>query len=69
MERFIFLRKPTDLKSKTKEIKSHLDNGCKTSEVKLIFNFVAPDNVLESLGAEFTQMKNRIAFNSDTRFN
>lgn len=64
MERFIFLRKPTDLKLKTNEIHKHLLNGCKTNEVKLIINFVAPDAVIYEIQNEFRIIKNRFAFNN-----
>ena len=67
MEQFIFLKNPAALKSKSNEIKKHLQNGCKTSDVKLIFNFVAPDSVLENIQNEFRIIKNRIAFNSDCK--
>lgn len=63
MTRYIFLRKPTDLKTpqKVKEITSHLQNGIKTNEILLQMNFVSTDEIIYNLMNDFRILKNQIA--------
>ncbi len=70
MTRYIILRKPSDinLPSKRKEIISHLSNGCKTSDILLQLEFVAPDEVINNIVNKFKVIRNQSAFSLDTRY-
>lgn len=65
--RYIILRKPSDINSKQKlrEIESHINAGCKTSDLQLELFFVSTDEVIINIMDEFRKIKNRIAFNKD----
>ena len=61
---YVRIEKPNQIdSSKTKEfIKSLIVSGVKTNKILLIFEFVAPSEVLNEIVAKFQVLKNRIAF-------
>ena len=60
---FITIDNPRQLSSRTtyKQIEEAL-KSCKTYELNLICQFVAPDEVMNKIYSQFQVMKNKIAF-------
>ena len=70
MKRYVILRKPCDIESPStlRNIRSYINEGCKTFNILLQMEFVTSDEGVKTITDKFQVIKNKIAFALDKGF-